>query len=190
MSLIDDGCCPEESVARNCYGPVVDNETLVLAIRSVDHVRVAPDGKLVLAATAIATKDIKGTDEGNGKRGVSFEREECAGSEGLLRRIQLLTKSEDPLVARVEARQIREIVDNEQTRELCVHAEPTDQSDPYGPSPTHGAFRARENRREPPTGLSWAILRSEIAGRFRRFGHLKSGVEPVVEGSAPSSPES
>lgn len=186
MSLIDDACCPEESAAQNCHGPVADGETLVVAVKNADHVRPGPDGGLVLATIALASKDIRGIDEGQGQRGVSFEREERAGPATLLDRMQKVTGEVDPLVGRVEARIIRKIVDAEGIRELCVHAEPTDETDKHGPSPTHGAFRARKNRKDPPTGLSWAVLRSEIAHRFRRFGHLKTGAEPVV--SNPATP--
>lgn len=188
MSLIDDVCCPDESAAPNCHGPVADGETLVVAVKILDHVRPGPDGGLVLVASAIAPKDIRGIDDGQGRRGVSFEREECAGPDILLDRMQKVTGADDPLVGRVEARIIRKIVDADGTRELCVHAEPTDETDKHGPSPTHGAFRARKNRKDPPTGLSWAVLRSEIAHRFRRFGHLKTGAEPVV--SNPATPSS
>lgn len=178
MSLIDDHCCPGESVAHNCHGPVIDGETLVLAIRRDDHWKRGANGELVLTRTAISEDDLKGKGSGKDKRGVSFEREECAGPENLYKRMNELTGADDPLVARSNARQLRDIKDAKGVRELCVHADPTDHTDRHGPSPTHGVFRARESRAPVPTGLTWANLRSEIAEQFRaRIAHL-SGREP------------
>lgn len=174
--------CPREGESPDgAPGPVSDIETMLRTVPVYEQLIFSPDGQPSLPLTFFSQEELAGR---RGKT-VSVLREEATPNDEVTRRCKYLNKDEywkgDPVVARATAQMLRQIVDAEGEREVCVNADPTDDSnDRLGACPTHASIlRATERRRKVPPRLEWGIVRARLASCFSGIRHL-SGTVPTV----------
>ena len=82
----------------------------------------------------------------------------------------------DPLIARAPVSALRQIVDREQRREICVNADPVET--PLGFCPTHASVLRAFPPLDPRQLMEWATLREELADAFAEIAHASG--QPVA----------
>lgn len=139
------GCPCEDDAPAPAPCPVYDSEDLVkVAFARPDDFEEVDGGVYRFSPGAFRSEDIRG--DGRGKKSVSVIREHHLPANECWRRAALLEPkwSNDPVVGRVTALEVRALTDNNAPRLLCVYADPTGDEDRHGPLPSHaGIVRAR-----------------------------------------------
>lgn len=157
--------CPcEEDVPNGAPGAVSDAECVIR------HVPVSqwllPNGWL--SASAFPRDEVRGL---KGKS-VSVLRGMTPPDE-VTRRGAALNKepawATDPVIARAPVLALRQIVDREQRREICVNADPVET--PLGFCTTHASVLRAFPPLDPKQLMEWATLREKLADAFAGISH-------------------
>ena len=174
ISMGDREPCPCESVAPSTSpGPVSDAEVLIRFVEKSDLVVADDLGRNFLAATAVSKNDLHGK---GGQRSFSVVREGYTEAEELKRRAVARTREDqwrdNPVLARTEARRLREIVDLAMRREICVNSDPTyEKNDALGPLPSHASVVRADPPLDDKMREQWLRLRTAVGECFDDIRH-------------------
>lgn len=174
VSMDESDPCPCESVTPPMSpGPVGDQETVIRFVQIKDHVGQDESGRYFLRPTAITREEL------SGRRSHSFSlvREAHIEISDLRVRAVARTKCDEwnanPVLARVQTKRLRGLVDGNLRREICVNSDPTTADDDrFGACPAHAAAL----RSDPPLGdkqrAEWIILRTRMGECFDDIRHF------------------
>lgn len=178
MSDESEPCPCETHTPDGAPGAVSDKEYVIRFIPDRDWLTEDGNGALRLSLHAFSREDLKGA------RGKSVSVLRCiTPREEIIRRGKDMSRepswADDPVIAQASVADLRQIHDKCQRREVCVNADPTDDSDRLGPCPTHAGILRANPPLDPKQRLEWKLLRDKLADKFDKIYHFCSFRPPV-----------
>jgi hypothetical protein len=171
------GGCPDEvNTPPGAPSPVDDSEQIIRCV-CVSTDLVWQNGVAALDIGLIGKSDLEGK---NGKSVSVLRHPPLTPAGDVAQRATALNLQNewltDPVVAIADAIELRRLIDAYQIswRLVCVHAEPTDNTDPLGACPTHAGI-VRSNPHPKPgkqQRLEWLKTRLAVAATFKDIAHL------------------
>ncbi len=175
MSGNPEPCPCERDSPADAPGPVDDAEAVVRLVPVSAWIASNGRGGTVLTPMAFPQDELLGR---KGKS-VSVLRGMTAADE-VERRGGKLNKepawAADPVIANASVLALRQLLDKEHRRELCVNADPVE--DDCGPCPTHASVLRASPPLDKTQRVEWTRLRLELAARFVEVVHCSG--RPVM----------
>lgn len=169
--------CPLEWIsAENSPGPVLNEETIIRLGVIPSHVAIASQGGFHLVPVAVSKSEL------NGKNNHSYSllREAHVEENDLIARAKGTNTfpgwNDNPVLARASVANVRAVVDDNGTREICVNADPTtDETDRFGACRAHASALRSENpprSKIDPNRIGWMLLRTWVGECFTDIRHV------------------
>ena len=174
-----DPCPYEQSGATSSFGAVLDCEAVIRFVPRRNELLREGD-RWRLAPSSFAKDDINGVlDKGERRSVSSFRGGGKTPYDALVDRACSRNTEpdwvKDPVVAKAQVSDLRKIYDPSGRREICVYADTTDATDPFGICDGHASIRKSEPAFERHERQNIAIFRSQLSDAFTEIRHLISG---------------
>jgi hypothetical protein len=171
--------CPDEGSFKEPVQTPVD-ETLARFIERLRERLIEDDGGWRLHALNFRSDDINGKADKAGRRAVSTFRYDAVPALELFNRASAFSEEPElerhPIVALAQTLSIRQIVDGQNRRDLCIYADESEAVHGFPASPLHASIRKSDPAIPKQNRTSMQILRSALADAFNQIVQLDRGL--------------